>query len=100
MEKDNLYRLIDDESIENLSIDELQCIIEEYPYFQSARLLYTRELLKSDNEQYGEELAKTAVLCADRRKLFYMIYNEEYETLLFPQGRNFQREKGQNRSIT
>lgn len=99
MEKDNLYRLIDGESIENLSIDELQCIIEEYPYFQSARLLYTRELLKSDNEQYGEELAKTAVLCADRRKLFYMIYNEEYENLLFPQGRNFQEKRDRTEAL-
>ncbi|MDD4776814.1 MAG: hypothetical protein PHV53_00860 [Fermentimonas sp.] len=82
MEKENLYRLIGGESIENISIDQLKSVVDEYPYFQSARLLYTKKLHLTDKEQYGEELSKTAILCADRRKLFYMIYPDDYEKLL------------------
>lgn len=88
MEKENLYRLIEGESMENISIDKLKSVVDKYPYFQSARLLYTKKLQLSDNEQYGEELSKTAILCADRRKLFYMIYPDDYEKLLYMPGRN------------
>ena len=83
MEKNNLYQLlIEGESFKNSSIDELREIVDKYPYFQTARLLYTKKLLSSDDEDYDEELSKTAILCADRRKLFYFIQPEKYESLL------------------
>lgn len=82
MEKENLYRLIESDSLKNISLEELKGVIDEYPYFQTARLLYTKKLHISGSEEYGEELSKTAILCADRRKLFYMIQLDEYNELL------------------
>jgi tetratricopeptide (TPR) repeat protein len=52
--------------------------VNEYPYFQSAQLLYTKNLFSTDKKMYEKELSKSAIFCADRRKLFYTIREEEY----------------------
>lgn len=99
MEKDNLYRLIEGYPTENVSLDELKETVDEYPYFQTARLLYTKKLRTTGNEQYGEELSKTAILCADRRKLFYMIQPDDYEMLLKKTRKDLSEEKDRTETL-
>jgi len=79
MNKENFYSLIDNTTaLDSTTQQELKAIINEYPYFESARLLYTKNLILTDKELYKKELGKTAIFCADRRKLFYTIREEEY----------------------
>lgn len=83
MQKEKLYNLIENpESLDASTLDELKTVVEEYPFFHTARLLYTKNLNLVDNYRYEEELGRTAILCNDRRKLFYLIYREEYSKFL------------------
>lgn len=83
MEKANLYRLIGNSNMLDAStLDELAKVVDDYPYFHTGRLLFTKNLDLTNSERYGEELGKSAVLCADRRKLFYLIYKENYRSFL------------------
>ncbi len=72
----------DPESLEASALEELQTAVDDYPYFHTARLLFTKNLNLTDKFRYEKELGKTAILCNDRRRLFYLIYREEYGTLL------------------
>jgi tetratricopeptide (TPR) repeat protein len=83
MNREKLYTLIDNTiALDSATQQELKTIVEKYPYFQSARLLYTKNLFATDKKTYEEELNKTAIFCADRRKLFYLIREEEYRLFL------------------
>ncbi|MCE5205554.1 MAG: tetratricopeptide repeat protein [Porphyromonadaceae bacterium] len=79
MDKDKLYSFIEDpETLTTTTEETLKAVVEAYPCFQTSRLLYTKYLDMTDSNRFVEELATTAVLCADRRKLFYLIYRENY----------------------
>jgi hypothetical protein len=79
MERDRLYKLMENTTLlDQSTLQELEREVKAYPYFHTVRLLYTKNLDQTNNEQYGNELGKSAVLCADRRKLFYLIYQENY----------------------
>ena len=86
MDKKELYRLIEaynksgnSTSIKSaINIQEFENVINKYPYFQTTRLLYTKELNLAKKDQFCEELSKTALFCADRKKLFYLIQPEDY----------------------
>ncbi|SCD19189.1 hypothetical protein PSM36_0355 [Proteiniphilum saccharofermentans] len=83
MQKEDLYNWMENpERLDTSTLEELKTVVGKYPYFHTARLLYTKNLNLIDNQGYEEELGKTAVLCNDRRKLFYLIYREEYGKLL------------------
>ncbi len=83
MQKEELYRWMENpDKLDASTLEGLKTVVERYPYFHTARLLYTKNLNLVDAQAYEEELGKTAVLCNDRRKLFYLIYREEYEKLL------------------
>jgi len=83
MDKENLYALIaNPDSLDASTLDNLQSVVDKYPYFHTSRLLYTKNLDRTNSDSYGSELSKTAVLCADRKRLFYLIYDEDYRKLL------------------
>ena len=83
MEKGILYRLIGNtELLDASTLDKLEKVVEEYPYFHTGRLLQTKNLELINSDRFGDELGRSAVLCADRRKLFYLIYKENYRTFL------------------
>ncbi len=65
-----------------LIAEDLEDILMEYPYFQTARLLYTIQLQNNNQSLFIEELAKTAVLCADRKRLFYVIQPDNYKEFI------------------
>lgn len=64
-----------------LTDEELENVLIEYPYFQTARLLYTLQLQKNNRKLFIEELSRTALLCADRKKLFYSMQPHNYNEL-------------------
>ena len=49
-----------------------------YPYFQSLRLLYLKNLFLLHDDSFGSELRKAVLYVADRRSLFYLIEGDRY----------------------
>lgn len=82
MDKERLYRFMEEPALlTDTTASDLKAVVQAYPYFQISRLLYTKNLDMINSEQYNEELSKTAVLCADRKRLFYLIYRENYQKM-------------------
>ncbi len=57
---------------------ELRNLIARYPYFQTARLLYLKNLYCLHDATFGEELRKAALYITDRRILFYLIEGDKF----------------------
>ena len=51
-------------------VAELGELVERYPSFQAARLLYLRGLYLLQDERFGKELSRTAICMPDRQRLF------------------------------
>jgi hypothetical protein len=57
---------------------ELKAIIDEFPYFQSARALYLKGLKEQDSFKYNNTLKTTATYTSDRSVLFDFITTQEF----------------------
>ncbi len=66
------------EGINQVQTNGLKEIINEYPYFQSARVLYLKGLKNEGSYQYNKELKITAAHTTDRSILFDFITSETY----------------------
>ena len=55
------------------TLDELKEILDEFPYFQTARLLYTRNLLNVNNFRFANQLKICALHVTDRKVLFHLL---------------------------
>ena len=51
----------------------LSDLVDDYPYFQTARLLYTKGLKDNENDKYERVLKVTATFAVSRKKLFELI---------------------------
>lgn len=63
---------------------ELRALLARYPYFQTLRLLYLKNLYLLRDATFGEELRRSVLYVADRRILFYLIEGDRY--VLQPKG--------------
>ena len=83
MVKENLYRYIENPNLlDNDSLQSLESVTEQYPYFQTARLLLYKNKMQSGVENMEEDLAKTAIFCSDRVRFFYYVNEEKYSMFL------------------
>lgn len=55
------------------TLTQLQEIVNEYPFFQAAKMLLVKNLHKLDHIKYNSELKHSAVYIADRSKLFFLV---------------------------
>jgi len=58
------------------SLSGLSDVITEYPYFQTAHLLHTLNLLHLKDAHFLFDLRKTAVYVPDRKQLFFLVEND------------------------
>ena len=65
------------EETEDKDTFELKSIIDEYPYFQSARALYLKTLKKQESFKYNNQLKITAAYTTDRTILFNFISDKK-----------------------
>ena len=72
------YLLANPQKISQEHQDELSDLIEEYPYFQSARALQLKGLKNSNNYLYNDSLKLTAAYTADRNVLFEYITSDHF----------------------
>jgi hypothetical protein len=66
------------ENLDRDTLYELRNLLARYPYFQSARLLYLKNLYLLHDITFGQELRKAALYVADRQVLFYIIEGNKY----------------------
>ncbi len=66
------------------TLPELKQLVEEYPYFQTARLLYLINLFNVNDLNAQAELRKTAFYACDRRKLFLLLKRDQLPSLSNP----------------
>ena len=62
---------------------ELRTLLARYPYFQTVRLLYLKNLFLLHDITFGGELRKAALYVADRKILFYLIEGERFTVSSF-----------------
>ena len=67
------------QNIQQLETAELKSVIEEFPYFQTARALYLKGLKNQDSFKYNNELKLTAVHTAERTVLFDFITSNNFD---------------------
>ena len=67
------------ETLNQDSLCELRTLVARYPYFQSVRLLYLKNLYLLRDVSFGAELRKAVLYVADKRSLFYLIEGENYK---------------------
>lgn len=58
---------------------ELKELVDRYPFFQTARLLYIVNLFVLRSKDFVEELKKGGVFITDRRTLFFIIEGKNYD---------------------
>ncbi len=79
MNVDKLYQLIEDPSLlSRETLPELKQLTEKYPYFQTARILYLKNLAILEDVNFVFELKKMAIYITDRKHLFTFIEGEKY----------------------
>ena len=61
------------------SLSGLSDLITEYPYFQTAHLLHTLNLLHLKDAHFLSDLRKAAVYVPDRKQLFFRVENDYFE---------------------
>ena len=66
------------EALNRDTLYELRTLVTRYPYFQSLRLLYLKNLYVLHDVNFGAELRKAVLYVSDRRVLFYLIEGDRY----------------------
>lgn len=64
------------------SISELKNIIQDFPYFTSARLLYTKNLQKEKSIYLDAALKQTAAYAINRERLYEILYKEKVQEII------------------
>jgi len=74
MSPDNLIQWINSPALLNReSLSQLRLLLDEYPCFTAARILYLRNLLVMNDLHFSKELIRTAISVPDRRRLYYFV---------------------------
>lgn len=74
MTRDQMLRYLDNPSALNeRTLGELREILDEYPYFQSAHLLYVRNLQIESNFRFSSQLKTCASYATDRVQLYQLL---------------------------
>lgn len=83
------------QSINSAQIAELELLVKEYPFFESAHLLYTKALHQHNAINYSKQLRKTAIVANSRTVLYELIHQKEIiqpKTLVIPETKTIQEE--------
>ena len=79
MKAADLYRLMESPALlTEDTLQQLKQIVDEFPYFQIARMLYLKNLAVLNDIRFSAELKKMAIYVPDRRKLFTLIEGERF----------------------
>jgi tetratricopeptide (TPR) repeat protein len=68
-----IFYLENPDQLNDKTLSELKEILDEYPYFQSAHLLYVRNLLNEKNFRFASQLKTSAIHITDRSVLYQLL---------------------------
>jgi len=92
LKKEDFYAYLKEtKELNENSLLQLKQLTQRYPYFQSAKLLLLKNLKEQEDAAFISELKKIAIECADRKKLFYYLNDEQF-------ARFFEKEKSEDYS--
>ncbi|MEN8137039.1 MAG: hypothetical protein ABFR62_01265 [Bacteroidota bacterium] len=80
--KDFIQLLSNEKAVANIDLKQLDTVLENFPYFQSARMLYLKNLKLNNNFRFNSYLKTTAAYVSDRTVLFEYITKEPEENIL------------------
>ena len=66
------------EELNKDTLYQLRTAVERYPYFESLRLLFLKNLFLLHDDSFGGELRKSIIYVSDRRVLFQLLEGEQY----------------------
>ena len=79
MNSDQLLTYIKEpDKLDAESLKHLEGLVTRYPYFETARMLFLRNLSEVRSLRFPDELKKGACFCNDRRRLFSYLPNTEH----------------------
>lgn len=70
--------------LDSAQVAELESIVKEYPFFESAHLLYTKGLHQYNALNYSRQLRKTAIVANSRAVLYELLHPKEIARLQQP----------------
>ncbi|HBF88922.1 MAG TPA: hypothetical protein DDX39_09800 [Bacteroidales bacterium] len=74
MNKEQFLNYIDNpDKLNQESLQELQTLVDEYPYFQLAQMLYTKNLHNLEDIKYDKQLKVASIYINNREKLYFLI---------------------------
>lgn len=86
------------ETLNRKTLYELRTLLTRYPYCQTLRLLYLKNLFLLRDSSFGSELRKSVFYVTDRRVLFYLIEGDKFK-LPTPLDRVISKEKEEEPSV-
>lgn len=76
----SIKELIADKSLLNQdTLKELKELVEKYPFYQTARLLYLENLFVLHSKSFSKELKNSSALIPDRKTLFLITEGKNYD---------------------
>lgn len=78
---DYTFLLNKPEAVNERYADSLEKVIEQFPYFQSSRVMRLKHLYNQDSYKYNQELKKTAAYTCDRSILFDFITSNDFKAV-------------------
>ena len=60
----------------SIPVEELQDLVDQFPYCQPLRMLKLRSLKDNDSIQYSQQLKITAAYAPDRKRLYHLIHSK------------------------
>ncbi len=97
----NIRELIETPSMLNAeTLPELKALIEKYPFFQVARLLYVSNLYKLHSRDFGDELKKASSFVPDRSALFMQTEGINYELPTHSNHARIETENEETRTVS
>ena len=77
---DSLIKYIQNpQLISSEDVTKIDCLLQEFPYYQTAQLLLTKGLLNIESVRYNRQLKKAAAFSLDRKQLFKLIILQKFE---------------------
>lgn len=79
MKTTDFYRYMQEPSLmKEDTLSEWKDIIDDFPWFQAARILYLKNLAQVEDIRFTQELQRMSVYVPDRKKLFMLIEGDRY----------------------
>lgn len=71
--------------IDSTATSEIEKLLDQYPYFQTAHLLFIRGLKNNKSIRFNDQLKIASTYAGDRAKLFELLHLEEKQNVYIPE---------------